>query len=97
MSNVMYNIPNVKITQGADMIKSYADGKTLSGNTITRTFCSNCGTTLFIIPAAGDIYITHPALINGKVDWKPKKEFHGNDRWAWIKDVEFRTKDKQKL
>ncbi|KAF9558702.1 DUF636 domain-containing protein [Agrocybe pediades] len=96
MVNAMYKPERVMITQGKELIKEYADGETLSGNTIKRTFCGNCGSTLLIIPSKGDINITHPSLIEEKVNWVPKKEFHGQDKYSWVKEITFKKKEATK-
>ncbi|KDR67640.1 hypothetical protein GALMADRAFT_257878 [Galerina marginata CBS 339.88] len=97
MANAMFKPAQVKVIEGRDLIKEYADSNTLTGNTISRSFCSKCGSTLFIAPAGGGIIITHPSLIEETVAWVPKKEFHNDQRWPWVKEITFQPKKKAKL
>jgi len=41
-ANLSIESEKVKIT-GEDKLKEYKDSKTLSGNTVSRFFCGNCG------------------------------------------------------
>lgn len=54
------------ILQGKDKIKDYKDSNTTSGRTITRSFCADCGSTLF----------THPSKVMTEAQ---KKHGKGND------------------
>ncbi|KAJ3502181.1 hypothetical protein NLJ89_g9003 [Agrocybe chaxingu] len=98
VTNALFQSSKVTITEGQDLISNYKDGNTLSGNTITRCFCSKCGSSLFVKPAKEGITITHPGLVDEPtVDWIPTKEFHKNDQFAWVKELVFNTKKAQKL
>lgn len=48
---------DLQITQGKDSIKEYGDNATKSGNTILRSFCSNCVRELPLFPFP---FATHP-------------------------------------
>ncbi|KAF8903442.1 DUF636 domain-containing protein [Gymnopilus junonius] len=97
MANIMFKPEQVSFTQGEDTVSEFQDCNTISGRALTRTFCSKCGAQLFLIPAARNMLITHPSLIEEEVAWVPKKESHPHDRWSWVKEIAFHPKQKPKL
>ncbi|KAF8972711.1 DUF636 domain-containing protein [Flammula alnicola] len=97
LSHAMFNIPMFTITQGQELITDFADSNTLSGHTITRSFCSKCGSTLFLKPVKEGIILVHPSQIEEPVTWVPKKESHPNERLPWLKEITFQTKKSAKL
>ncbi|KAH6916321.1 DUF636 domain-containing protein [Coprinopsis sp. MPI-PUGE-AT-0042] len=91
-ANAFYKRKNVSVLTGRELVKRYVDGNTKSGKALTRSFCSNCGSSLFLAPDGGDITIAHVANIKGSEKWIPKKEFFGQDRCAWIQGITFEPK-----
>ncbi|KAG2011323.1 DUF636 domain-containing protein [Coprinopsis cinerea AmutBmut pab1-1] len=96
-ANAFFKPQNVNVIKGKDLVKDYVDGDTKSGNAITRSFCSNCGSSLFISPAAGGITIVHSANIKGSEAWVPRKEFFGHDKCNWLGEIKFQPKKVAKL
>ncbi|KAH6888970.1 DUF636 domain-containing protein [Coprinopsis sp. MPI-PUGE-AT-0042] len=77
-----------------EAVKRCMDNNTKSGKALTRSFCSNCGSSLFLAPAGGDTTIVHATNIkaySGLLSVAPKKEFFGQDRCAWIQGIYFRN------
>lgn len=77
------------------MIKEYADDQTKSGNVLNRSFCSNCGSCLFITRTVdgvtGDFVILATGTFDlgmGKEEWVPQKEFYCKDRASWLPPLE---------
>ncbi|KAF5332290.1 hypothetical protein D9611_008185 [Ephemerocybe angulata] len=97
MVNSFFKPSQVKISKGGENLTTYKDGATKSGNAIKRSFCSVCGSNLFIEPVAGNITIVQAANVKGSENWVPKKEFFGEGKWKWVKELEFRPKNKAKL
>ncbi|KAJ2924714.1 hypothetical protein H1R20_g12374, partial [Candolleomyces eurysporus] len=96
MANAFFEPQYVTVTKGKDSVKTYSDNKTKSGNAVFRSFCSNCGSPLFIGPAAGNITVVQASNVNGSENWVPKKEFFAECKWGWVKELTFQPK-KSKL
>jgi len=99
MANAFFSPKNLKIT-GQEHVKEYSDSNTTSGNTLTRSFCSECGSSLFITsPTQKDDWII---VCSGTMDdtvheWIPRRESRSDCRLDWIKDIDFRAKSKPSL
>ncbi|KAH9479759.1 hypothetical protein JR316_0008354 [Psilocybe cubensis] len=92
LANTMFKHAQLNVTRGQEFITNYADSNTLSGNTITRSFCSSCGSTLFIKPAKDHgFFITHPSLIEEDISWVPNAESFAHERLAWVNDITLDT------
>ncbi|TFK23201.1 DUF636 domain-containing protein [Coprinopsis marcescibilis] len=96
-ANGFFKPQQVNLTKGRDVVKDYVDANTKSGKSITRSFCPNCGTSLFITPTASGIAIVHVANIKGSENWVPKKESFAESRCSWIKEIELLSKKQSKL
>ncbi|KAF9448918.1 DUF636 domain-containing protein [Macrolepiota fuliginosa MF-IS2] len=96
MAHSYWKPDQLKIIEGESFIRHYSDNDTQSANTITRSFCTNCGSSLFVKPAKGDFIIAQPSAIEGHQAWAPKKEFYSGNRAEWLKDITFVT-NKSKL
>ncbi|PPQ85266.1 hypothetical protein CVT25_010039 [Psilocybe cyanescens] len=87
-SNATFLRTQVTMTQGQDSVVEYADSDTWSGNTLTRSFCSTCGSKLFIKPQMRPTAIlVHPGLIEETVTWVPKMERNDEYKWPWVKEI----------
>ncbi|KAJ7576139.1 DUF636 domain-containing protein [Mycena floridula] len=97
MANVMFKESNVEITAGQNALKRYEDSDTQTGRTITRSFCSNCGSSLFINPskaiAGNDYTIVMSGCIEGAEEWVPKKEGFVENKCSWIKELALKVKN----
>ncbi|KAJ5133992.1 hypothetical protein N7448_000987 [Penicillium atrosanguineum] len=95
MANALYQKDQLHIISGEDVLKVYKDNNTESGNTVARTFCSNCSSPLF---ASGDsnrtvadvVAITSGTMDLGpsRGDWAPQFEVYCRNRREWITPVE---------
>lgn len=64
----------LKITEGESSIRAYQDKNTESGNTLTRSFCTNCGSSLFAKPEKEYILI-QPSAIEGGQAWGERRDY----------------------
>lgn len=60
---------NMKVTKGLDHIKTYRDSNTKTGNALLRSFCSDCGSNVFLAPEAGGLAIVQAATVAGSENW----------------------------
>ncbi|RDW71241.1 hypothetical protein BP6252_07804 [Coleophoma cylindrospora] len=91
MANTLYKSDQIKITAGEASIKKYTDTTPSSGAVAHRSFCTECGSPLFITNS------NHPentAVTRGSVDqepdaaaWAPQMEFYCKRRDAWLGDA----------
>ena len=66
------NSQGFSITQGEDSMTRYSDTKTDSGKTLTRTFCSTCGSKLFAFtPLNENIVSIAAGTLDDFEEWKP--------------------------
>ncbi|KAE9401006.1 hypothetical protein BT96DRAFT_919136 [Gymnopus androsaceus JB14] len=101
MTNVWFKEEAFTITAGQDVLKRYQDTNTKTGKPLSRHFCSNCGSNLFLrispdLPRSDVVIISNPAIDGGHV-WKPRKESFPTERFSWIKHLEMKSKEKSKL
>jgi len=78
------------ITAGSDVIKSYTDANTLSGNALTRWFCSNCGSPIYLTNEKfqGLIILYTGAVDGGIQQVKPGGELFAHNKREWFSGVE---------
>jgi hypothetical protein len=58
------------MTSGKELVRQYQDSDTTSGNTLTRSFCTECGTSLFLSsPTKTDWISVCPAAVDGSEAW----------------------------
>ncbi|KAJ7091490.1 DUF636 domain-containing protein [Mycena belliarum] len=95
MTNAFFNSQSVSVTEGQDVLRKYNDSDTTSGNTLTRSFCSECGTSLFLSsPTKTDWISVCPAAVEGSEGWVPRRENRPDARFPW---VELHMTPKEKL
>ncbi len=76
-ANLAIESEKVKIT-GEDKLKEYRDSNTLSGNTVSRFFCSNCGKWVWCLPSVTELNHVRPVWIGmwlsylGTAGWESK-------------------------
>ncbi|KAH8673973.1 Mss4-like protein [Xylariales sp. PMI_506] len=91
-SIVVYNTEQLTYTSNPpDALRTYADGSSLSGARIDRSFCGVCGSGVRNIGSRfGGRLIAVPAgIIDGdKADLRPRHEFFCVNREGWIGDIE---------
>ncbi|KAJ7139199.1 hypothetical protein C8R44DRAFT_604962, partial [Mycena epipterygia] len=67
MTNVFFSPDNISVTTGQELIRKYQDSNTTSGNTLTCSFRSDCGTSLF--PMRTDWISVCPAAVDSLQEW----------------------------
>lgn len=87
--NFIIPATSVKVTRGDDKLKTFATSKSIgSGNTMTNSFCSNCGTLMWrvssgwpdkLIPRVGTI-----DDFNLQEKMRPDAEVFADDRVPWL-------------
>ncbi|TEB33087.1 DUF636 domain-containing protein [Coprinellus micaceus] len=92
MTNAFFKSQNMKVTKGLDRIKTYRDSNTKTGNALLRSFCSNCGSNVFLVPEAGGLAIVQAATVGGSENWVPTHESYHGAKWNWVRDLEFQPR-----
>ncbi|KAK6967145.1 hypothetical protein R3P38DRAFT_3149811, partial [Favolaschia claudopus] len=87
-------VQKVILTEGQDLISKYDDKATTSGNTLTRHFCSNCGSCLFLnSPSTASEWITlSPATVDGQ-EWVPRRYNCPDGKLSWVVKLHMECKD----
>ncbi|KAF2172635.1 hypothetical protein M409DRAFT_49188 [Zasmidium cellare ATCC 36951] len=77
--------PNLTYTDSKNYLKTYNDTNTGSGNTVARSFCSNCGSTIGCLPVLSAPQLSMVAL--GLFPRIPVPEFEvfTKHRQSWLK------------
>ena len=87
-----YKQEQLNILSGQSSIKTYQDkdkATDAAGGSLVRQFCSECGSTLFVvIPAIGYVAVCMGTMDGLEEGWKPDQEFFTKDRLPWVKSVE---------
>ena len=93
-SNFVVLDTHLKHLRGQETLKTYGQSKTIhSGNTMTNSFCSNCGSLMY---RRGGAHPGKSILRIGSVDdfhlqetkLKPKVEQYVNTRLSWVHGVD---------
>ncbi|KAK7012844.1 DUF636 domain-containing protein [Favolaschia claudopus] len=94
MTNAFFTPDKVILTEGQDLISKYDDKATTSGNTLTRHFCSNCGSCLFLnSPSASSEWTTlSPATVDGQ-EWVPRRYNCPDGKLSWVVELHMEPKD----
>lgn len=75
-----------------DLLLKTFDKETDSGNVISRSFCPNCGSFLFIASKAHpDIRVVTAGsmdFVNGKSEWAPRDEYFATRRADWLPELD---------
>lgn len=88
----------MSILSGEALLKTFDDAATDSGNVLHRSFCSECGSTLFTkrsvdgVEGPGMIVSSGTMDFTGGQEWVPMREVFCKDRASWLPD--FETTDK---
>ncbi|KAJ7140304.1 Mss4-like protein [Mycena crocata] len=95
MTCAFFSPDKVSVIEGRELLREYQDSDTTSGNIITRSFCSECGTSLFLSSPTRTGWITlAPAAIDDPQDWAPHTENRPDARLPWVKELCIQPKDK---
>ncbi|KAF9894847.1 hypothetical protein FE257_004468 [Aspergillus nanangensis] len=86
-ANCWYKQDQLDLIQGEESIKSHGDSETASGHTLTRSFCSTCGSNLFLrhslMDASGMISVTS-GTIDNRDNLSPSVEFFCRNKRGWL-------------
>ncbi|TFK61226.1 hypothetical protein BDN72DRAFT_965290 [Pluteus cervinus] len=97
MSNAFFKPEAITITKGSDKFKEYRDSATTSGRTLTRTFCPECGSCLFMYNDSREFTIIPVGTLDEPVDWVPRRESRDDARFSWVKELQIEHKLKSTL
>ncbi|KAF8185427.1 Mss4-like protein [Pholiota molesta] len=96
MTNGFFKDDKIRVLQGEDQLKVYADPKTERGVVLNRYFCSACGSNLFLRSEGHDVRIIALGTLDDEVDWAPRTEMFVEQRRHFVK-IEVQEKRKAKL
>lgn len=70
------------------IITTFEDSKVESGNSLFRSFCSKCGSTLFVTSPKnpGAIIVPYGGLDDAPKEWKPTNEVWCRNKKEWIQE-----------
>ncbi|KDQ52655.1 hypothetical protein JAAARDRAFT_39920 [Jaapia argillacea MUCL 33604] len=96
MANVFFNVDQFRIVSGQSSLNTYADTSTMSGNTLSRTFCSTCGSPVTLVLGHVPTMVVLPVgCVEDTYHWRPHKEIFCGDKLGWVGDVEGAQKEDQ--
>jgi len=95
-NNLRYTKARLSLTTGAEKIKRYEDGATLTGNKLSRYFCGECGSPIYLTnPAFEGLVVLYSGGVDGgggegeaEKNAKPKGEILAENRRGWFGGVE---------
>ncbi|KAJ6014922.1 DUF636 domain protein [Penicillium herquei] len=94
MANSFYDKSQVRVLSGEEIIKTFKDSRTDSGNVLNRSFCSNCGSTIYTTRVVDGVEEGHIIMTSGTMDlkdgeeWTPMVELFCKGRCSWIPKFE---------
>ncbi|KAJ5545244.1 hypothetical protein N7535_006373 [Penicillium sp. DV-2018c] len=95
MANSVYQEDQLRIISGEGMLKIYKDSNNSAGNVLSRAFCSNCSSPIYITNSLhkGMLTVTSGTMDLGpsKSEWAPQFEVFCKSRREWIPPVEGTT------
>ncbi|KAL6233716.1 hypothetical protein BDW75DRAFT_214404 [Aspergillus navahoensis] len=87
IANCWYNEQNFKITRGYDSIQTYHEQGTTTGQTMKRSFCKTCGSSLFQQTAGlkkQNVISVASGTMDDRSDCQPCSEFWCANRRGWV-------------
>jgi hypothetical protein len=90
-NNHRFTRAEINFSAGSNVPKSYKDSNTISGNTLTRFFCGDCGSPIYLTNEKfkGLVILYSGALDdNGVKSVSPKGELFTHNRRGWFPGVE---------
>ncbi|KXT06348.1 hypothetical protein AC578_9127 [Pseudocercospora eumusae] len=87
MHNHRFTKSELKVLEGEKVLKVYKDSNTKSGNTLSRHFCGNCGSPLYLSNSAiKGFVVLHCGNLEG-TKTQPIMELFPEDKLSWIGNV----------
>ncbi|KAJ5165837.1 hypothetical protein N7492_006133 [Penicillium capsulatum] len=90
VTNSIYLKEQLRILSGEHLLKTF-DKETDAGNVLSRSFCSNCGSPLFITsknhPGAQVVSVGSMDFASGKNEWQPRDEYYSHRRAEWFPEL----------
>ncbi|KKK26310.1 hypothetical protein P175DRAFT_0533432 [Aspergillus ochraceoroseus IBT 24754] len=87
MANCLFKRENLEITHGQGALATYEDRATSSGQALQRSFCSICGSCLFVqneISERNGIIAVTSGTINDRSGLQPTLEYWCQRRRSWL-------------
>ncbi|PPQ69274.1 hypothetical protein CVT25_005931 [Psilocybe cyanescens] len=102
MTNVFFTEDKLHIVEGEEKLNVYHDKETSSGNILSRYFCSQCGSNVFLqssdkLAVARKIRIIAAGTLDEDFDWVPKTQLWPELKSHFVHGIETTKKDKPKL
>ncbi|KAJ7066439.1 Mss4-like protein [Mycena amicta] len=98
MTNAFFSPDAFTVTEGKDALKAFADSDTTSGKTLLRSFCSDCGSSLFLTsPVEKNWIIVCPSGVDDAQEWTPRRENFPAGKLPWITALHIEPKRKPQL
>ncbi|QGA14952.1 hypothetical protein EYB26_002608 [Talaromyces marneffei] len=93
MANSIFKKTQLRIHTGQQNLRTYHDSQTDAKVTVNRSFCTTCGSSLFITNDVspmleGAVIVTSGTMnLEGK-EWAPKQEYYCRSRGSWVPVIE---------
>ncbi|KAF8894664.1 Mss4-like protein [Infundibulicybe gibba] len=97
MTNAFFKAKYVVLLKGEEHIKQYKDPGTRSGNPIFRSFCSQCGSCIFLGGGGREYKMVAAGTLDDSSDWVPRMENLPEYRRTWLHDIGLQPNFRYKL
>ncbi|KIY46625.1 hypothetical protein FISHEDRAFT_46962 [Fistulina hepatica ATCC 64428] len=97
LSLAFFRANSFKLTEGKGCLTVFNDTCTTSGNTVARSFCRECGSTMYgELHGRPGIVIVPTGSYDDRIDWVPAMESYPHRKEGWLKDIAIPLKPKPK-
>ncbi|KIY46624.1 DUF636 domain-containing protein [Fistulina hepatica ATCC 64428] len=88
MAIAFFKIQHFTLVSGQDVIKTYGDGDTITGNIMSRSFCGECGAPMWLqSPLREGCILVNTGAYDDHHEWVPNREWFPHRKDGWIKDI----------
>ncbi|KAL0945279.1 hypothetical protein HGRIS_000788 [Hohenbuehelia grisea] len=84
LSHYFLKPERVDIQQGKESVKTFSDPNTSSGLPMLRSFCSECGSSLFMKLASEPFTLVCASAVDEKYEIDPHKQLHSENQRSWV-------------